>query len=383
MGVALFDNLAPAFDLEVDDFAVGESILRSIQRVEFESADGAADMLKIKASNPDFEHSSAKVFMPGGEVAVWFGYGASLNFVGRAVITKVNPTFPQGEIPILDITAYSKDVKMMDNAPEGSKKKGGKGGRVWGGGDVKHSDVVEDRAGDYEFETDVDPTPVSESTLIQKAGLTDYQLVQGLANLNGFIFWVDADERGKWTLHFKDPGNVKQDKEYTLVYSNGDDSSLYEFSPEFLTRGAVTKFKVQYRNVATGKLMEEEIEEDLDSPDTSYTGDPTAKVVDEFTSPAALKVFVGDFAFDIASSKPFKSDAEIKAYAAAWFRRMKESFIIGGGKTVGIEALRARQVHKIEGVGPPYEGKYYFAIVRHVFDASSGYTCEFEARKVI
>lgn len=382
MVASRYDNLAPAFDLEVEGSSVGAGILRMIQRVEFESSDGSADMFKLRASNPDFELSSAKVFMPGNEIGLWLGYGNELSHVGRAVITKTIPNFPQGEMPTIEIVGYSKDIKMMDNSPEGSKKKGGKGGRVWGGGDVKHSDVVQDKAGDYEFEVDVDETPVSESELIQKAGLTDFQLVQGLANLNGFIFWVDADDKGKWTLHFKDPKNIVQLKEYALVYNDGDYSSLYEFRPEFLTRGAVTKFKVQYRNVEKGVLMEEEIEEDFDSPDTVFQGDTTAKVEDEFTNPAALKVFVGDFAFDIVANKPFKNDAEVKAFAAAWFRRMRDSFIIGGGTTVGLEDLRARQIHTIDGVGAPYDGKYYFAIARHVLDQSSGYTCEFEARKV-
>lgn len=379
----MYDDLAPAFDIEVADSGVGAGILRAIRRVEFESIDNGADMIKLLVSNPEFELSKANVFMPGNELAVWFGYGTEISFVGRAVISKVRPTFPQADMSTIEVVGYSKDIKMMDNSPEGSKKTGGKGGRVWGGGDVKHSDVVQDRAGDYEFETDIDTTPVSEGTLIQKAGLTDFHLVQGLANLNGFIFWVDADDKGKWTLHFKDPKNIVQLKEYALVYNDGDYSSLYEFTPEFLTRGAVTKLKVQYRNVEKGLLMEEEIEEDFDSPDTTYQGDPAEQVEEEFTNPAALKIFIGDFSFDVIANKPFKTDAEIKAYAAAWFRRMRESFITGSGKTVGIEELRARQIHTIDGVGPPYDGRYYFSVVRHIFEAESGYSCEFEARKVV
>lgn len=377
--MARYDDLAPKFILDVANQELPNGVLRLIKSVTYESSDGVADVLKIIAANPDFELSEAKMFMPGNEINVWMGYGEP-EFIGRAVIAKAKPNFPNGGIPTLELTGYTYDYKMMDNAPEKSKTKDGKSGRVWT--DTTYNDVVADKAADYGLDSDIDEMQGTDVKLIQKAGVSDYQFVQGIANLNGFVWWVDGDQEGKWTLNLKDPKKIYQEKEYALVYNDGDYSALFDFSPEISLRGATTKLKVQTKNPETGKLIEEEFEEDIDSIDVVYSKDPKEKVEEELTTPAAIKIFIDDFSFEIISNKKFKTAAELKVFAQQWFRKMRENFIQASGSCIGIETLRARQIHTIDGVGKVYSGKYYFSVVRHIMD-SSGYRCEFSGRKVI
>src|SRR5690606_33284225 len=98
-------------------------------------------------------------------------------------------------------------------SPPKSKKVNGGGGRTYK--ELKYSEAVEEKAQDpaYNFAPDVDPSPETATTFIHKAGLTDYDFVRGLANLTGYYFWVDGDQDGKWTLHFRDPKSVDGDQE--------------------------------------------------------------------------------------------------------------------------------------------------------------------------
>ena len=244
------------------------------------------------------------------------------------------------------------------------------------------------RAGDYNFDTsDIDPTP-GEATFIQKAGMTDYELVKGLANLTGYIMWVDYNEAiGKWQLHFRDPARaLEQLKTYTFEYNNGDFSTLLEFEPESAVKGTNTKITVQFRNPATGKLMEEtidEADEGGETPDLKFNGFLDEKISGPLTSGTAVKLFFNDFSFDVIAARRFKDEQTLRAWARRWFKSQRDNFVLARGTLIGIEDLKARQVHNLSGVGKAYSGAYYFNSVRHIFDKDNGYVTEFNARKVI
>ena len=143
--LGLEENLAPAYVVEVGNDILDVGVTDLITQVEYESADGMADVCKITANNPGFALSEAKVFQPGNELAVWMGYGNSLRFIGRSIINTVKSNFPDEGMPSIQVTAFTKDKQMMDNAPpevkrkKGSKKKG-KGGRTFK--DAQYSDGV-------------------------------------------------------------------------------------------------------------------------------------------------------------------------------------------------------------------------------------------------
>lgn len=273
----------------------------------------------------------------------------------------------------------------MDNAPEKSKDNAGKHGRIHK--DKKYSEVVEEiaKSSHYKMEADVDPTPESPKNFVHKVGLKDYDFVQGLSNITGFIFWVDADKTGRWTLHFKDPATLKeQEVERTFYYNQGDLSSLLSFKPELLIRDLETKVKVQAKDNKTGKLIEFEVEEDSNqAPDIKAQGTMTDKINGNYTTASDIKLFIGDFSFDIVGNRNFKDAQEAQAWARQWFRRNREQFILASGETIGIEDLMARQVHTLKGLGQGYDGKYYFTKVKHVYSENDGYICDFAVRKMV
>jgi phage protein D len=387
------DYMAPTFQLQVEGNNLDSSVSEYVEAVEYESCDGMADVMHIRAVNPDFAISESKVFQPGNEIAVWMGYGSQLDFIGRGIIRKNVPNFPESGMPTIQIAAFTKDVVMMDNEPEKPKKQKGKGGRVFK--DCIFSDAVQNRASDYDFEFDIDSTPDSPSNFIQRPGQTDYEFVNGLANLTGYVFWVDGDENGKWTLHFKDPMNVEkmQEKQYNFIYNQQDDSTLLTFQPEFLINGAYTEIEVIVKDVKTGKYLTVTVKEENEkSPDLSAVNSPTDLVAMDdllynsqpgLTTASDVKLFFNDYSFGVNTSRRFHTQEEVELWAHQWFRRMRENFILSRGKTIGIGGIRARQTHKLNGVGSLYSGTYYFTKAKHVCSKDQGYIIDFGARRVV
>lgn len=370
----------PRFEIDIADQQVGLGIQELVQSVEYESADGMADVAKVTLQNPDGVLTDLKLFQPGNEMSIRMGYG-SVEHVGRVVLIAASPNFPQDGMPTLQVTGYTKDHQMMDDEPEAGKK------RIYQK-PAEIGDILQQVASRHGFDVNADGFEFGR-TMTQKAGLSDYDLVVGLANMAGAAFWVEGDADGNWILNWRLPKDDStfpdlQESELTFRYGDGDLSTLFSFQPEFAIRDASTKLKVIVRNPQTGKTFIEEFDEDPSKhPDAQAGGDPTEEVDGEPATGGAAKLFFGNFSFDLVPNKKFKDEAQVRKWAAQWFRRNRENFVTAQGKLIGIPSLRARQVHNIEGVGRTFSGRYYFATVTHKFSDSEGYVCNFSARKVL
>lgn len=400
-------NLAPNFDLEIGNTRISDGIRQAITSVSYEHTDGMADLLKLTIDDPPNDQGvmplrESRLFMPGNEISVWYGYGASLTHVGRGIVRKMRPTFPAASIPTIEVVAYTKDSILADNSPEPLKEKrhlkngktkvvNSKAGRRWH--EAKFSDAVEDRAKDYGFKLDVDPSPDEPHDFIQKAGLSDSDFLRGLANITGYYLWVDGDEHGVWTLHFKNPDKLDQadiqDKKYTFKYNDGDFTTLLDFEPELAIQGAITKLRVQSKDPLTGHVMDVKFQDEegkgpdpLVQPGGSELTTKGQGLNLELKSAQDVKIYVGDYSFEVLADRVFLTEKDLENWARAWFRRNRDTFILGSGHVVGVESLRALQTHTLSGLGTAYDGDYQFTRVRHVFN-NGGYTCDFSARKVV
>lgn len=373
--------MAPGFEVAIAGSRLGTKLSELVESIEYESVDGIADEARLTIMNPDYALSNSPLWQPGNELEIWFGYGHELGHVGRVIIVKPKPTFPESGTPTIQIKGYTKDQLMMRNAPALDKA------------DTRNfevdliSDAVERVASReaYHFDNlDIDQSPSNRFSSPQKSDMTDYNYIRGLANLLGWLFWVDYDEDTKWTLHFKNPETFHaQDVVYTFEHNRGNNSTLLSFDPELSLEGAVTKLQVQSRNPDTDESFIEEFTEDLDAPDSKYKGDPKKTIDEEHTTAGAVvKMFFGDYAIEIVSDKKFQSAAEMKLWAQQWFRRRREGFVTGRGTVIGVDTLRARQTHKLVLPSTALCGDYYFARVAHKFDSTSGYIVDFNARKV-
>jgi len=370
-------TFAPKFGIDIDGQSVESNVEQFVKSLEYESCDGIADAARLRLENPNNMVSDSKMFQPGNEMGIRFGYGhtSELKHIGRVKIIRTIPQYPKDSVPNIEIVGYTRDAEMADNTPNEGKK------RIYS--DFKYSDMVEEKADAYGMKIDIDET---EGTFnrVQVASMNDYEFVQGLANLTGYVFWVDGDENGVWTLHFKRPGNaLVQEKQYEFTYNEGDLSTLLSFRPEKLIKGSYTSIKVMARDRKTGRIIEAEAKEENNaSPDLKASGDPTGGIDGEYTTGSDIKLFFNDFSFDIVANKRFESEAETIAWAQQWFRRQRENFVMASGEIIGIEDVMARQQHTIKNVSTGDDGLYYFSKVKHKFSVA-GYACAFNARRVV
>ena len=391
------DDLAPNYIIEIAGQELKSDVTQFIKRVEYESADGMIDQAKIVASNPNYLLSSARVFAPGNEMEIYMGYGAArVRLIGRVVLLKPMPRFPKDGMPVLEITGYTKSYLMKEQRPETGplpspwakkkKKKKSQSNTVWK--KVAVDEVVQEKALAHYLAEDIDRVPGPARNVIQPARMSDYEFLQGLANMTGFSFWVDYSFDTGWTLHFKDltKGLDSQEFQYTFRHGQGDRTTLLSFEPEMIFKDHFTQIRVQghiINDSGRSELVDIVISEEKETEaDLDYAGTLETLEVDP-ESAAAVKIFIGDYSFAVIPKIEFRNRHAMENWASQWYRRMREHFIAGEGVVPGVETLFARQTHILEGLQPPYDGKYYFSKVRHVIDSGSGYYCEFNARKVL
>jgi phage protein D len=400
------DNVVPIYAIEVEGVEVKE-IYPFLNSLEYESADGVADMVSLTLANPEFILSKSKIFQPYNEIAIWMGYG-NPTFIGKCIITRPKITFPPDGMPIISIKGYTKDWVMMKSDPaDKSRREQQSAAAVKSGNkklakaikrinykDMPIDEVVKSIASENFLRSDVDPVDIKEiANLDRPADVTDYDFIKALSNITGFYFWVDADKKGVWTLHFRDPNKplANQDKIYTFKYNQGDLSTLMSFEPEVTFTDKYTEVKAQaYANKFSheggqwGTIMEQEfvIDDAGTTPDIVFDGDAKGELKSTLEDAESVQVYVGDFSFKVIPVAHINSPEKLKAFVTAWFQTNRNNFIQGHGQVVGLETLMARQTHIIDGLGLPFDGEYYFSKVKHIFN-DNGYTCDFHARKVV
>lgn len=403
-------TLAPSYAIEVNGYPIDSGLSKLVIHLEYESADGIADMAKIRFANPDFILSDKTIVQPGNEIAIWLGYEPDLRFIGRVKVAKKKPHWPRAdEMPTIEIVGYTRDHDMMDNEPSKAKKvapssnskaakksakiqnqkaKASEGRRFK---NQRFSDAIISKARDYSMVPDVDKTPDDPHDFIQKAGMTDYQFVQGISNYTGFVFWVDGDQFGRWTLHFKDPSKlVTQDRVIRFTYNDAN-ATLLEFDGEERLSGIQSKIVVEHKDPITGFVRKVEFEQNHATVDPIYSGTEPAdrdyirsvKASGGIEHPASVLVAIGDFQVQTVATKNFRNDRELEMWARQWFRRNASRFMFGEGEIVGEPSLMANQTHVLEGLGGGFDGSWFFTRVCHRLSPSEGYLCDFSARRKI
>ena len=396
---------APGWVVEVNGSEISAGVSQFVESIDVEAMDNAADQIRLMLRNPDFILTDQKLFQPGNEIAAWLGDDStSCKFVGRGKIVTYSPRFPRaGEMPSIEIVAYSRDHDMMDNEPAKARKVAPKNGSKVAKKAAKkqnaklkasagrgfrkrrYSDAVKEKAADYGFDADVDQTPDQPHDFLQKPGLTDYQFVQGMANATGFVFWVDGDEDGNWILHFKNPTKlVVQSRELRYDF-NTENASLLEFDATMKFSGMYTKVVAESKDPITGKIIKVEFEQNPTTVEDPFAegGKWLYKTMQLKAAPTDVILAIGDVQVTVVADKRFLDEAELQNWARQWFRRHAEEFIVGQGRVIGIPGLRARQTHELVGLGDQFSGRYYMTRVRHSMKASSGYVVDFDAHKVI
>ena len=371
--MADFRKAAPEYRIIVAGTVLRQSVAKYILNLTYDHSLSLADMATIHIANPGNIWTDHKLWSPGNEVDIWMGWGPeNVEYQGRVIIGKHLPHWGKDGTGFLEIHAYDASRKMMTEGSEGETFPG-----------MSDSEIIRRIADKYSFGSDIESTD-SVHNRFKKEGMSDFELVRGLANINNMEFYVNYDrDIGQWIIHWHSALSQPQNKVYTFEYG----SSMLEISLEDTLMNAPVAIRVLSLNVLSGEFIQQEIEELVVGEDPRFNSSgfsDSNEPTNELTSHTKLKLAIGeDQSIEIITDRLFSNDAAALRFAKGWFQKRKDSFLIAEGTMIGVESLRPRQSHVLNGIGARYSGNYYFTTVRHQINANMGFNTEFVANKVL
>jgi len=405
------DPYAPNYEIIIrggqgaQPVTLDDSIKKYIDEISFEDNADQFDSLNITFSNQVdamgggqiLSLLDSKIFAEGHILEIMMGWGKTLRTVGAARIAKVLPDFPESGPPSFTIEGFDLLHKASRNRPKGGVSyKGFRDSQVASiigsrnGFDIK---VTDPRSFDGIRKT------VGVFDRIQKKGVSDYEFLKKVAEINGYDLYSKFNPNLKKFGLFFQPGALKNQKEvFTFVYNEGDidfNSTLLSYTPSLDSADQGTDFEIFIvKNKEVGgtkvdfinRLTTEEQKKIKVDQERRFTGGNFGpqggkQTPNDDSIQVAFKAFGRSFRFP--QHKRFKDEFTARRAIEQFVIRQKENFITGTGELKGQEAVQSRQVHNLQGLGQRFSGKYYFTQVTHTINKSSGYRSSFSARKVI
>lgn len=364
----------PFYDIRLE----GETITPWVSSVSVAEDDRQADNVTITIPDPRMIYADA--LFEGSSVEIDMGYAEPDQhaLMLRAVITKVEQTYPENGVPAL--TLKGEDKSIMMGLVE--KKK------VWR--NLKVSEIVREVARPYGF-ADVqarpNPDPRVQSKPINQDGKTDLAFLQELAGTYHAKCFVELDERGREVLYFLPERRIvtlRRPDRLALRYRMGPHSNLTSFSPTF-DSSYIDRLKEVSDVDAKGKQVKSQekphseiVVWELDEARLAQAsttdrekirrlygkGAPAKRALQKQLT--ARQAAVGKVVAD-------KSDLE-STNDALEGRRLGMS---ASGSTFGNIWLRAKSNVIIEGVNERFNGEWYVSSVTHKIDGG-GYKTDFK-----
>jgi len=197
-----------------------------------------------------------------------------------------------------------------------------------------------------------------------QAGQTDWELLSKLARANN----VEVSVRdGKFSFHAPSeastaPSPAGQANPQPLVLTLGKD--LLRFRSVLTSAALVDQVEVRGWDLATKKAL--------------IATEPavTKRIELPGTTPAQLAKVFGGPSY-VATDVPYRTQAEVDEAAKALADEMASSFAEFEGTARGRPEVTAGAPIAIDGLGPPFDGKYTCTTSRHMFDPQTGYTTSF------
>ncbi len=404
------DPFAPDFELVVrggvgaQPFIITDEIKKYISEVTYEDNSDQFNHLTVQLDNQVDDAGGgqvlslvdSKLFAEGQILEVRMGFGQSLMTIGACDIVKKTPDFPSTGFPTLTIEGYDLLHRCARRRPRG-------GVSYKGFRDSQVASIIGERNGFDIRSKDPNSYQHIRKTLgiydrVQNRGISDYEFLKKVAEINGYDLFSRFDPITKRSiLFFQPPATLKQREVFTFAYNEGNlgyHSTLLSFTPSMDAFDQASDFEIfvikdkdtsssNYKPIERLTLEEQKrLKEIQDRRFTGKMGRDAGKQKGEDDGVmVAFKAFGRSFRFP--AHKRFQSEFQARTAIQEFIKRQKQNFITAEGTLVGKEALQARQVHRLEGLGSQFSGKYYFTKVVHKFSKKDGYHIDFSARKVI
>jgi hypothetical protein len=224
---------------------------------------------------------------------------------------------------------------------------------IWA--DVTDSDVVSSILSGYGFIPDVESSPAGhyedKHTLVQRE--SDLSIIRRLARRNGYHFWIDCDETGVETAHFRSPA-LDGEPPVSLTI-NADQPDIFSLDIVWDIERPTSVVSAQLDLNA------------IDQLDGEQEGSPLTVL-----GTRDLRSIAGDIrSIHLQAPADDSGDLQYRSRGllidASWFLQATcETSLHMQGKIV-----QAHSLVEIFGAGSRYSGRYYVAGVRHLIGPAS------------
>lgn len=297
-----------------------------------------------KNSTTDFLYFDRSVLEFGKDFEIKLGNDS----IFKGKIMGLEGNFPEGQSPEISVLAEDRfqDLRMTRRTRTFT--------------DVSDADVIKQIATDHGLTPDVD-VPGPTYKVLAQVNQSDLAFIRDRARSIDAEVWM-SDK----TLHAKAHTGRNGDK-LQMTYGN----QLREFNVLADLAMQRTSVAVNGWNISNKEAMQFEA---TDSAISSELNGDTSGV-------SILQSALGERKEALAHTIPL-NDQEAQHEAEAFFRMSARRFVIGHGIAETNKSLRAGSQLDLQGLGPLFNGKYYVAEVKHIFDSTKGLRSEFRSERV-
>ncbi|HEU5133021.1 MAG TPA: contractile injection system protein, VgrG/Pvc8 family [Pyrinomonadaceae bacterium] len=297
-----------------------------------------------KNSTTDFLYFDRRVLDFGKDFEIKLGSDS----IFKGKIMGLEGNFPEGQSAEISVLAEDRfqDLRMTRRT------------RTFA--DVSDADVIKQIATDHGLTPEVN-VPGPTYKVLAQVNQSDLAFIRDRARSIDAEIWM-SDK----TLHAKAHTGRNGDK-LQMTYGN----QLREFNVLADLAMQRTSVAVNGWNISNKAAMQFEA---TDSAISSELNGDTSGV-------SILQSALGERKEALAHTVPL-NDQEAQHEAEAFFRMSARRFVVGNGVAETNKSLRAGTQLDLQGLGPLFNGKYYVAEVKHLFDSTKGLRTEFRSERV-
>ena len=340
-------TLVPTYSVTVDGAVLPDNITLFLQWIEIRQSIRLIDMAVLCFENPGGTVGDNALFKHGKEIEVELGYLGEIKWVFKGDIVSVEPEFPMGAAPMVQIRAYDR----LHRYRRGRKQRTFLNQKV--------SDVVTTLASEDGLSPDVEDTKLQHEYLLQN-NQTNIDYIHELGRRHGYE--VEVTDRGK-KLFFKRP-RYDQGKAHTLSWLK----ELKGFYVRKSVDNVPTEVQCRYWDMKQKKAITEKhdkVHGELEAIDVG------PKEANKAFGKAEVLI----------SLRQNVAPAEAKALAESVFNELALESVKGRGSAVGDTKIVPGMVLELLNLGTTWSGLYYVVATTQLYDRRSGYTTEFEVRR--
>lgn len=297
-----------------------------------------------KNSTTDFLYFDRRVLDFGKDFEIKLGNDS----IFKGKIMGLEGNFPEGQSPEISVLAEDRfqDLRMTRRT------------RTFA--DVSDADVIKQIATEHGLTPEVD-VPGPTYKVLAQVNQSDLAFIRDRArSIDAEVWMLDK------TLHAKAHTGRNGDK-LEMTYGN----QLREFNVLADLAMQRTSVAVNGWNISNKAAMQFEATDSAIS--SELNGDESGVSI--------LQSALGERKEALAHTVPL-NDQEAQHEAEAFFRMSARRFVVGHGIAETNKSLRAGSQLDLQGLGPLFNGKYYVAEVKHIFDSTKGLRSEFRSERV-